>query len=84
MNAEIDELEMKILAKPDSPLVNPAFIIKDWGDYELELDINSNQIPMEDYKYSLKRNLNSKDLLIWLIINEATTTNLNIKRINKL
>ncbi len=37
---EIEKLEFSLQANSESPVVNPAFVIKNWGDHQAFLTVN--------------------------------------------
>ncbi|UII79860.1 LamG domain-containing protein [Flagellimonas sp. CMM7] len=67
-NSDANEsLTLDIQASEKSPLVNPTFIIKNWGGKVPVLEIDGlQQSPSKKYKYSIRKSLESKDLIIWL------------------
>jgi hypothetical protein len=62
-----DQIDIDISSSAESPLVNPAFIIKNWGDTEAELVINGDKVPRgKDFRYGFLHNLDGSDLIVWL------------------
>jgi hypothetical protein len=61
------KLEMKLAASEDSPVVNPAFVIKGWGDADAALKINGKKIKRgKNFRAGLRDTLESTDLIVWL------------------
>lgn len=60
-------LEFELAATADSPVVNPAFVVKDWGEAEPELKIDGEVIkPGKDFRLGHRRRLEGTDLIVWL------------------
>ncbi len=71
-NGHPSELTFKLLANADSPIVNPCFIIKNWGRSEPSININENLVK-QDKKLRIGYRLTQDgyDLIIWI---ETETT----------
>ena len=64
---EIDKLKLSLQADSESPVVNPAFVIKNWGNHQALLKVNGNVIPQgKAYRLGHIRRINQYDLVIWL------------------
>ncbi|MBT3243960.1 MAG: LamG domain-containing protein [Bacteroidetes bacterium] len=64
---KIDKLEFTIQATEDSPVVNPAFVIKNWGDHQVKLRVNGKKIKQgKNFRIGHVRTINQYDLVIWL------------------
>jgi hypothetical protein len=60
-------LEFTLQASEDSPLVNPAFIIKDWGDANVVLKVAGQEAPRgSSFRLGHRPTLESVDLIIWI------------------
>ena len=60
------KLEMKLAASEDSPVVNPAFVIKGWGDADAASKINGKEIKRgKNFRAGLRDTLESTDLIVW-------------------
>ena len=58
---------MNISAGKQSPLYNPAFIIKNWGDADAELKLNGKKISRgKDFRYGFRHTLVGSDLIVWI------------------
>jgi hypothetical protein len=74
-----EDLDVVLLGSEDSPVINPAFVIRNWGDNEVELRINDKLIERgKDFRYGFRENLESTDLIVWFRIetNERITFSL--------
>jgi len=60
-------LKFALQATEDSPVVNPAFVIENWGQADAELKINGKRIKRGDtFRYGHRDTLDGTDLIIWL------------------
>jgi hypothetical protein len=60
-------LELKITATEESPVVNPAFVIKDWGQSGARLKIDGRKIKRGgDFRFGHYHKLNGSDLIVWI------------------
>ena len=65
-------LDFELQANEISPLVNPAFVIKNWGRHMCRVSINgSPATPGEDFRAGLRHRLEGTDLVVWVDL-EAT------------
>ena len=61
------KLKLLLKATSDSPLVNPAFVLKNWGDSEPKLTFDGKAVaPGEKLRYGFVRQLEGTDLVVWL------------------
>lgn len=69
------KIEISISASSSSPLVNPVFVIKNWGDHGLTCKIDgAEQAGGNIMRYSINRTLESKDLIIWIAVHANKET----------
>ncbi|HCC70771.1 MAG TPA: hypothetical protein DEQ09_06430 [Bacteroidales bacterium] len=63
----------------DSPLENPAFIIKNWGRDKVGVSINGEQLSNKDlFHQGIIQNIMSEDLIIWLRMKATKEIKVNI------
>ncbi|MEM7298061.1 MAG: LamG domain-containing protein [Bacteroidota bacterium] len=56
-----------VKGKNDSPIVNPAFVVKGWGNNEAKITVNGKELPKsKDVRYDVRHTLESIDLVVWL------------------
>jgi hypothetical protein len=54
-------------ASEDSPVLNPAFIIKNWGNTSATLSINGKMEPLgADFRQGIRRGPYGEDLIVWI------------------
>lgn len=60
-------LEMEVAASKDSPIVNPAFVVKNWGDANVELKIDQTAIQhSKNFRYGHQVTTEGIDLTVWI------------------
>lgn len=82
LNEKVESLDFVLKGSDKSPIINPAFVIENWGDNEVELKINGEVVNRgEDFRYGFKDSLGSTDLVLWLRLeaNEKVTFSLTSK-----
>lgn len=84
-NSEIPSqkvLKLEIKSAPDSPVINPCFIIKNWTVSNIQITINGELIEREkDYRVGIRHSLKSSDTIIW--INKKAEISLEIQIMEK-
>ena len=74
-SAKPSKLEFQLAASEDRPVVNPAFVVKNWPASEPELNppyawrvkINGKKVsPGKDFRAGYEQTLRASDLIIWL------------------
>jgi len=65
--AKPEPLNIKLEASADSPLLNPAIIIKNWGSQAATLSINGKNIPRgKDFRQGIRKGPLGEDLILWI------------------
>jgi hypothetical protein len=58
---------LELSASAESPLLNPCFVIQDWGEMNAELKINGGVMPSgKNFRVGHRQRLEGTDLIIWL------------------
>jgi hypothetical protein len=83
LSKQSDIMQFQILASKESPLENPAYVIKNWGNKSikgLQLKVNGQKISgKNDYKTGIETDVDGKQMLvIWLKLSAEKTTSLEI------
>jgi hypothetical protein len=61
------QLRIMLQASTESPLINPAFVIKNWGDADLKFRIDRKLVASgADFRYGFVPTLEGRDLVVWL------------------
>ena len=72
-------IKSKVRASKDSPVVNPAFLIKNWGRDEIKLKIDGKEIKEgKDLRIGFE---NDKDLVIWLRYESVKPVQILVSRV---
>jgi hypothetical protein len=65
--AACKELAFELGSSSDSPVVNPAFVIKNWGEHSAKLKIDGKKIKRgKDLRLGHRHTLEGSDLVVWL------------------
>ena len=73
-------LNIEIDGSSNSPVFNPAFVVKNWGKGKLNLYSDGKELNDErDFRYALRRTLESTDLIVWMKISRNKKLNLTFK-----
>jgi len=60
-------LSLQLEASKNSPVVNPAFVIKNWGGDGVSLKINGKKIERgKDFRFGHRHRFRSSDLVVWV------------------
>jgi len=66
-------------ASEDSPLINPAIIIKNWGSQKASLSINGENIAQgEDFRQGIRNGMEGEDLILWIRMDRTETVQLSL------
>ena len=78
---DIGVLDFKLSGGAESPILNPAFIIEDWGEDEINLYHDGNLVnESSDFRYDFEYRLNQTDLVIWLRLNSEKSNDFRLER----
>lgn len=65
--ANTGELNFQLEATPEAPLLNPAFIVKGWGEAEAQIAVDGKSVSRgAGFRYGFNRTLEGTDLVVWL------------------
>ena len=60
-------LDVSLAATSDSLVVNPAFVVRDWGDADVILRIDGKEIERgKSFRFGHNRRLAGSDLVVWI------------------
>jgi hypothetical protein len=69
------KLQILLRANSDSPLIHPAFVVRNWGDSEPKLFIDGKLTPRgTQSRYGFVPHIEGTDLIVWLAIESANKT----------
>jgi len=66
-NRGAENLRFRLEASSDTPVVNPAFIVENWGNREAVLQVNGKAVPQgKAFRIGHIRRVNRYDLVVWI------------------
>jgi hypothetical protein len=75
-----ENLSFTLNASKESPTINPAFVIENWGDSLIEVDVNGQKINQStDYRCGYHKTVKGNNLIIWLNFISEKELKINIK-----
>jgi len=76
---EVNELKFSLKASEESPVSNPAFVIKNWGDNNIRIKVNGRTIKEgKSCRIGKIRTINQYDLVVWMEMESATDVEFSI------
>jgi hypothetical protein len=76
------EIQFTLDAGNDSPIHNPAFVLTNWGDSDISLDLNGKVLQRgKDFRYGYRRGLETTNLIIWIKADSEVPNTFTIKKI---
>lgn len=78
-NQESSKTEIQLIGTKESPVVNPAFVIKGWGDKKVEIQLNGKKCKEgTKYRAGYENHLEGTDLVLWFDLNSEKTESISI------
>ena len=74
------KLELTVAASEESPTVNPAFVIRNWGDSTAKLKWNGRAVPQSSFRTGSVHRLDGTDLVIWIQRDATSPFRLSVSR----
>ena len=60
-------LEFTLAGNAQSPVLNPAFVVKNWGDANVKLTMDGKAIPRgKSFRFGHRQTLDGTDLVVWI------------------
>jgi hypothetical protein len=83
-NEAEDEEDEEFEEEMQRAIVNPAIVMKDWGDAGVTLKINGKSIkPGKDFRVGYEETHTGKDLVLWLKMKTVKTTRFTLEPVRK-
>jgi hypothetical protein len=61
------EIQFTLNASKDEPMHNPAFVLTNWGESDILVNLNSQTLHRgKDFRYGHRQGLETTDLIIWI------------------
>jgi hypothetical protein len=71
--------ECELIASAESPLVNPAFVIKNWGDSDAGLKIDGRKVKRgKNFRFGHRHSFEGSDLIVWLKTESTKPVNISL------
>lgn len=79
-NPKAGLLEFSLEATHESPIQNPAFVVKNWGNRPAKLSIDGKAIPLgKDFRFGHNKTIEGTDLVVWMKISGDKKTSFKIE-----
>ncbi|MDN5216824.1 LamG domain-containing protein [Fulvivirgaceae bacterium BMA12] len=81
LSQELSELNFNLKGSDNSPIINPAFVVENWGDHEVDVSLNGEKMERgKDLRYDLRHSINSIDLIVWVKYEGTSVTSFSLKQ----
>jgi hypothetical protein len=74
----LEKVLMTMGASKGSPMVNPAFVIRNWGSSTPRISIDGTRLPGDEYRIGHRYTLQGTDLILWLDRTSEQPTKISI------
>ena len=76
-------LKLEIAATQQSPLVNPAFVVKNWGRAGAQLQVDGRRIKRgKDFRFGHYHKLDGSDLIVWIQRETTKPTTISLSSVS--
>lgn len=80
MNPKNGDVQLRIDASEQSPVVNPAFVIKNWGEAGARLFVAGKETFRKDgFRLGHRSTIDGHDIIVWLPLQAAASLTLSIQ-----
>jgi hypothetical protein len=77
-------VEFEMQASPESPVVNPAFVIQRWGDKGATLKVNGKPVARgKEFRFGHVHQLDSSDLIAWFKLESAQAIKISLSPVSR-
>src|ERR1019366_4146799 len=78
-------LMLSLQAKASSPVVNPAIVIRNWGDTEAQLKFNGKPVNWgKDFRRGYIKRIDGTDLVVWIRQTSSSPLRLELTPVRRL
>jgi len=75
-----NSLEFILKGSVESPVINPALIIKNWGDHLATINVDGKSLVQgKDFKQGIRKSLEGEDLILWIRMNRQNPVEITAK-----
>lgn len=72
-------LKFQLAASKESPVVNPAFVVRNWGEAGAGLKLNGKPVKRgRDFRFGHRRTFEGSDLIVWLKTESAEPVKISL------
>ncbi len=76
---ELKAFEFNLVGSKESPILNPGFVLSNWGGKDISLSINGKDVPHgKDFRYGTSQRLDGGDLIVWFKLESKEEVKINI------
>jgi len=80
VSGKAEALRFEVAANAESPVFNPAFVIKNWGQADAKLRINGKEIKRgKSFRAAHRHRLEGSDLIVWIRAESSKPVTVTIK-----
>ncbi|MHC4527517.1 MAG: hypothetical protein ACYS29_06545, partial [Planctomycetota bacterium] len=77
---ELMPIRVSLGANEKSPVVNPAFVVKNWGPGAAVLEIDGKEVKRgDDFRFGHRRTLEGTDLIVWIRVESTGTVGISLR-----
>lgn len=74
-----ENLRFRLEADFENPIVNPAFVITNWGNWGAMLQVNGKAVPRDKaFRFGHVRRINQYDLVVWIQLESDQTVEISL------
>ena len=72
-------LKFRLEAGPDNPVVNPAFVVENWGHRGAAVRMNGRDVRQtKDFRIGFIRRINRYDLVVWMPLESRSPVSIEL------
>jgi hypothetical protein len=80
-SGDASPLRFILEASAESPLVNPAMIIRNWGNRPATCFINDKQLAAgKDFRQGIRKSMDGEDLVLWIPMEEVKPVKITLRK----
>jgi uncharacterized protein YdiU (UPF0061 family) len=81
MRVKGEKVDIEINASEESPLFNPAFVLRNWNDKSANVSLNGEKMAEgKNCRIGFRNTEKGSDLIVWLKMNESGKTQISITK----
>jgi len=77
-------MDIELAGVPERPVVNPCLVIHNWGDAEVALQLNGQELPGgKDFRFGHRDSLEGRDLIVWVKVESTASARMQLAPVPK-